>query len=497
MKVNNDRSLGATASRGAAITLGGQLIRIGIQLAGIVILARLLTPADYGILAMVLAIIGIGEVFRDFGLSSAAIQAKTVTAAQKNNLFWINSGIGLALAGIVCAASGVIAAFYGDPRLQLVAITMSSTFLLNGVATQFRADLNRHLRFFRLTATDIVGQVGGLAVGVGLALAGAGYWSLVGQQVAMLVIQLLLLLLVTGWFPGLPRRAADMGGFLRFGTNLVASQVLNYASRNVDSVIIGATLGANPLGLYNRAFQLMLLPLNQLNAPSTRVALPVLSRLQDNKARFAEFIDAGQTFMLNLVSAVLGFATAQALTIITVALGPQWTAAVPIFQILAIAGFFTAASNATYWVFLAKGLTKANLRYSLATRPLMILIIIAGAHWGVLGVATAYSIAAALLWPIGLWWVGRVSDAPVAMMFANGARTLFVYMLAAAVSFLATLALPVDAHLLRLVVGGAAMVAVIAGIAAVLPAYRRDVASMLSTKKYFRPNRRTALPGES
>jgi O-antigen/teichoic acid export membrane protein len=330
-----------------------------------------------------------------------------------------------------------------------------------------------------------------------MALAGFGYWALVAQQVSMLLVQLIGLMAVTGWWPGLPHRGADMGGFLRFGGNLVASQVLTYASRNVDSVIIGSTLGASPLGLYNRAFGLMLLPLNQLNAPANRVALPVLSRLQDNRARFAQFIDAGQTFMLNIVSAILAFSAAQAVTIIALALGPQWGGAVPIFQILAIAGFFQAASNATYWVFLSKGLTRSNLHFALVSRPIVIMIVLAGSLWGVLGVATAYAVAVAVMWPFGLWWISRASDAPARLMFANGARTLSVFMIGAAASFLATVEIPAAAHVLRLLVGALALVAAVGLAALVVPAYRRDVVGMLSARKYFLPQRHTRIPGEA
>lgn len=486
------KSLGASASRGAAVTVAGQLVRVVIQLVGIIVLARLLTPSDYGVLAMVVAIIGIGEVFRDFGLSSAAIQAKDVTRAQKSNLFWTNTGIGVVLAAVVCLTSGLIAAFYGDPRLQMVAVALSSTFLINGIATQFRADLNRHLHFFRLAVIDICAQVGGLVLGVVLAVAGTGYWALVAQQISIVLLQLVLLLVWTGWFPGLPRRGAAMGGLLRYGSDLVGSQVLTYAARHVDSVVIGATLGAGPLGLYNRAFQLMVMPLNQLNAPATRVALPILSRLQDNRARFRDFINTGQTFMLNLSSTILALGCAQASAVIAIALGPQWTDATPIFQILAVAGFFQIAGSATYWTFLAKGLTRPLLYYTLVTRPIMIAVIATGAIWGVLGVATGFAIATAAVWPVALLWVGRVSDAPVRLMFLNGARTLMIFMTGGLLSYLVTSFLPLDWHVARLLLGAVVLLGFLTLTALCLPAYRRDVVGMLAVRKHFTSNRRTS-----
>ncbi|WP_395244569.1 lipopolysaccharide biosynthesis protein [Agromyces sp. MMS24-K17] len=490
------RSLGASASRGAAVTLGAQLVRVLVQLAGIVVLARLLTPDDYGVLAMVLAIIGVGEVFRDFGLSAAAIQAREVTSAQRTNLFWINTGIGAVLAAAVCLASGPIAGFYGDPRLQPVALLLSTTFLLNGISTQFRADLNRRMRFLRLSSAEIIGQVAGLVAGIWLALAGAGYWALAWQQVVLALATQVALLGVTRWRPGLPRRGVPMAGFLKFGGNLVGAQLVTYASRNVDSIVIGSTLGASALGLYNRAYQLMLMPLNQINAPSTRVALPVLSRLQDSPARYAEFVGLGQTFMLNLIGAILAFGCAQAPAIILIALGDQWAGAVPIFQILAVAGFFQAASYATYWVFLSKGLTGAHLAYNLATRPIMIGLIIMGSWWGVLGVATAFTVSTALLWPIALWWAGRVSDAPVRMLGLNGLRALLVYGWAGAASFLATMALPEDAWAARIGVGLLAFLAALAA-ALIVPAFRSDVRRMASVRRFFRSGGSAPTPDET
>ena len=481
--------LGASASRGAAVTLAGQIARIAVQLVGIVVMARLLDPSDYGLLAMVTAIIGVGEIFRDFGLSSAAIQAKTLSVGQKSNLFWINTGIGASLTVLVVAASGLVALLYADPRLQLLTVVLASTFLLNGITTQFRADLNRNLQFGRLSSVEVVAQVLGLGVGVTMAVNGFGYWSLAGQQVSQIVFQIIALVIASGWFPGGIARDAPMRGFLTFGFHIFGAQLLGYASRNVDSIVIGARLGAEPLGLYNRAFQLMLLPLNQINAPSTRVALPILSRLQDQPARFAAFVSFGQIAMLNIVSLVLAFCGAQAYAIIAIALGDQWLGSVPVFQILLIAGFFQTAGYVVYWIFLAKGLTRSNLMYALATRPVMIVLILVGSIWGLYGVAWAYAISIAMMWPVGLWWMGRASGVPALPLFGNGLRTLLVFGVATAASYASTVAMPVDALVGRLAVGFLALVVTVALIALVWPRYRRDVIGMLGARQYFRRGR--------
>ena len=484
--VKRERGLASMAGRGAVVTMGGQLLRIVIQLAGIVLLARLLSPSDYGITAMVLAIVGVGEILRDFGLSSAAIQAKTITAGQRANLFWINVGIGAALTAAVAALAHPIAAFYSDPRLVLVTVALSLTFVLNGFATQFRADLNRRLRFGQLAAVEVGAQATALVIALMLAVWGWGYWALVAQQVLQVLFQALALPLLGGWWPGLPKRGEKMRPFLTFGGGLAASQLLNYASRNIDSVIIGRLFGASALGFYNRAFQLMLLPLNQINAPSMRVALPTLSRLQDEPKRYAEFLLFGQTVQLNVVSFVLAFCAAQAAPIVAIALGPQWSPSVPLFQILAIAGFFQAAAYASYWVFLSQGLTSALFWYTVDD-------------------PTDRDRSASARRAVGRRGrrvdVRRVRRDSLAgrLHLARGGRrrrwggssgtgcaSSSVYAVAAGVSVASTLWLPADDAIVRLLVGFAAFVTAIALIALIFPPLRRDLSEIAAARRFLR-----------
>lgn len=435
---------------------------------------------------MVTAIIGVGEIVRDFGLSSAAVQARTLSDGQRSNLFWINAGIGLALTAVVCLCSGLIAAFYDDPRLVAVTLALSSTFFINGLMTQYKANLNRSMRFVALTGIEVGGQAIGLVTGVGLALAGWGYWSLVAQQLAQILVQLVALVIATRWIPRLYDRSEPVREFLSYGASLMGVMLLSYASNHVDSIVIGARFGPTSLGIYNRAFQLMVLPLYQINAPMTRVALPVLSRLQDEKERYRAFLLTGQTAMLTVVSFLLGFAAAQAPAVILISLGDQWGEAAPIFQILTIAAFFTMAGYATHWVYLSLGLTNQSLRISFVTRPLMILAVLLGSVWGVQGVAWAYAVSVAISWPINLWWLARVSDAPVGTIAANGSRTIVIYLVACAASWLSTVWIPASQPWAALAVGGAAMVATLGLTALVLPAYREDLVRTASILKYLR-----------
>jgi len=476
--------LGPAAARGALVTMGGQACKILLQFGGIVVLARLLSPGDYGLLAMVTAIVGVGEVLRDFGLSAATVQARSVSPQQRSNLFWINSAIGLLLAVTVFAAAPAIAAFYAQPLLQPIARALALTFLLNGLATQYRTQLNRDMRFGRLAAVEVGAQAVGLAVGVTLALRGHGHWALVAQQLGQAVATLLLLILATGWWPGLPRRGADMGGFLRYGGNLMSTQLIAYVSRNIDALIIGQRFGAELLGLYNRAYQLLMLPLNQINAPATTIALPVLSRLHDDRERYGRFLLHGQAVLLHVTVAIFAFTCAQAEPLIVLVLGPQWAPAVPIFQTLAFAGVFQAASYASYWVFLSKGLTGSNLRFTLASRLLVIAGVVIGSQWGVQGVAIAFSAGAALAWLWGLAWL-RDSGAPVGAMFGNGLRVMLGYGLCGLASAQASIELAASLAG-RLAVGVGAMAAAFLLLTALWPAFRRSVADILRSRALLR-----------
>lgn len=471
--------LGSSAARGAGVTLVGQLARVLVQFGGLFVLARLLNPTDYGLLAAITAVVGIGEVVRDFGLSSAAIQAKELSKGQSNNLFWINSALGLVMAIGAFALSGVIAVVFHNPILQPLTQVLSVTFIFNGVSTQFRAQLNRDLKFGSLAGADIVGQLLGLGAGIVFALMGWGVWALIAQQIIAAVTTLVGLALMSSWKPGPISRQSSVRPFFAYGFHLMGAQLLNYASQNVDSVLIGGRMGMTQLGLYNRAFQLLTLPLSQVNAPATRVALPVLSKLRDDVDRYRDFLLTGQSALINLVLAIFAFGCAQSYPLVDLALGSHWHGVSPIFQILAVAGAFQVCAYATYWVFLSKGLTKANLRFALVYRPIAILAIIGGSFLGsIYTVSWAYTLSVMFGWILGLVWIGRISDAPALAMFLNGVRGLVGYALAGAASFFAVQWMPLSASFARIGLGAVAFIAALAVLMLVWPRFRRDALSV-------------------
>jgi PST family polysaccharide transporter len=480
-----DGPLGHRAARGALVTVLAQAARIVIQVASVVVLARLLSPNDYGLIAMVLALIGIGEIVRDFGLSSAAVQAPTLSAGQRSTLYWANAAIGLALGIIVLLAAPLIAAFYGQPELTAIARALAPVFLLNGLATQYRASLVRSLRFAALASADIASAALGLAAAVVAALLGAGYWALVGQQLAQAACLLLLLGVAARWLPGRPHRLSTIRSFLGFGAHLAGSQLVGYVANNIDSIVIGLRFGAAPLGIYSRAFQLLMTPLNQVRSPLTSVALPILSRLADDPARAARYVALGQRCLGYSIVAALAVVIAAPEPLTAVLLGPNWSEAAPILRLLAVAGVFQTLAFVGYWVYLSRALTRALLQYSIASAGIRIACILLGAQWGVLGVAAGYALAPLLSWPLSLWWLSRRSGMPVAPLYAGAGRIIACAALAAVLGGAAALAAAPLGAIVQLAI--ATVAAALAYLAlALVPAIRRDLTDVASVVRAMR-----------
>lgn len=394
-----DVSLSKAAARGAMTTLGGQWIRFVVQTLSVIVLARLLTPQDYGLVAMATAVSGLALLLGDFGLSLASIQSQTITHQQRSNIFWINLGVGLAISGIVFGLAYPMAAFYGQPEVALVAMGISPMFLLENCASQFRAECSRNLRFKWMAAADIISQTAGLAAAVIVALSGSGFWALVVQQVGISLVRLIVLVIAARWAPTLPRRAQGMGALYTFGLNTLGVQFVNYLSSNVDNILVGKVYGADALGMYSRAYQLFRLPMQQVAAPMTRVALPILSKIED-QSRFNAYVERAQLLLTYVLGGAFMLATAFALPIVSIVLGSQWTASAPIFAVLAAGGVFQGIGYVYYWVFLAKALTGLQLRYAIISRLLMIALMVAGLPFGPIGVAAGASTGLALNWII-------------------------------------------------------------------------------------------------
>ncbi|MEA9986519.1 lipopolysaccharide biosynthesis protein [Subtercola sp. RTI3] len=408
------------------ITLGGQWLRYVIQIATLVLLSRLLSAADYGVMAMVTAVVGVAGIIGDFGLSMAAIQRVDLNRRQASNLFWINVAIGGLLGLGVLLIGPLLVSFYHEPALAGICAVMAPTFLLSGISAQFRAETTRSLKFRWLSIVDVSAQAAGLVVAASIAFAGGGYWALVSMQVTLSVANLVLLTIASGWRPLLPQRTGGMKSLLTFGGSTVATQAVNYTSSNLDYVLIGRDWGSADLGVYTRAFQIFALPLDQLAAPLTRVALPILSRLSDS-AQYIRYIRRSQLVLSYLLVGVLAGCASTAAPLLSVVLGPQWVGGAIYLQILAIGGTFQALGYVYYWIFLSKGKMAILFWCELSGRLLMVGMLIVLVPLSPVFAAISVSSGLFAIWlTVSILGLRRV-DIPFMKITAPAIRPLTLY----------------------------------------------------------------------
>lgn len=419
-------SLATTAVRGAAVSLSGQFIRLLLQILSLVVLARLLSPRDFGLVAMVTAVTGVAELIRDFGLSSAAIQSKTLSDGERSNLLWVNTGIGLACSIVAVVAAPLFVKIYGTPAVEPIVYALAGLFVVSGFNTQYRADLSRHLRFNALAITDLTAQTLAVTTAIVMAAAGCGHWSIVGQQAVLVIVATSMNVLQCGWLPRLYQRDVSITRFFRFGGGVLGSQVLNYTTSNVDNVAIGAVWGAGPLGLYSRGYQLLLGPMQQVNDTMSRVVLPVLSRVHEDSAAFSRYAQGAQVlgcyFLATVFSVIAGVAT----PLVLIMFGASWAGVAPILVAIALGAVFRGQTQVPYWMFLSHGQTTSLLRMYLLMSPLMVALLLAGLPWGPVGVAVGHGIAYFVYWVVALWRGCVITGVSARLMFGQAVRSLLV-----------------------------------------------------------------------
>lgn len=486
-------SLAHDAARGALSTLLAQAARIVLQLLSVVVLARLLTPRDYGMLAIVLVLVGLGEILRDFGLTSASIQAPELSRGQRDNLFWLNALIGAALTVVMLLVASTLGAVTGEPEIVGMAQWLSLLFLLNGLATQHRASLMRDLRLRPLAIADVTAAAIALALAVAAALLGAGYWALVVQQLSNGLIALVGVVIAGRWMPRRYSRVHSIRTMVTFGWNLVAANLVQYAARQIDTVLVASRFGTAPLGLYNRAYQLVMTPLGQVRSPLQSVALPLLSRLQRDQPRFESYVAAAQLALGYLIGIPIAMLAGLAEPVVAIMLGDAWIDAAPLLRMFAIAGLLTTLSYVGYWVYVARGLGAQLLRYSLVTAGIKIVCIVIGSFFGLIGVAVAFAVHPAIAWPISLAWLSRVTPMPTRRLYQGAARIFAVTLVCGAAAWGASRAVAGLGPWAEVGAGAAAGL-VLAAASLLLPIYRRDASSLMSFVRLMLERRRSA-PG--
>ncbi|HEX2100839.1 MAG TPA: lipopolysaccharide biosynthesis protein [Candidatus Synoicihabitans sp.] len=392
-----DADLKRTAVRGAAVTGVSQAGKMVLRFGSTAILARLLSPEDYGLVAMTAVITGFVAIFRDAGLTTATVQREEITHSQISTLFWINVALGGFTALLLAALSPAVAAFYQDSRLVPVTAALAIGFVFSGLTVQHQALLRRQMRFMALAVIDLVSMLVGVIVAVLMARAGFRYWSLVGMNLSMAVANTVAVWWMLDWRPGRPRRDPTVRPMLKFGSDVLGFDVINYFARQADTLLIGWWWGAVTLGLYDRAYNMLLMPIRQINAPLAAVAVPALSRARNNPSQFCHYY----LNSLQLVTSVsVPFVLVLALfadEFVRLWLGPGWEECAALFRLLAVAAAIGAMSNPIGWLLLSLGQTRRYRQMGMISSAVVVLSFLIGLPHGARGVAIAYSTSLALL----------------------------------------------------------------------------------------------------
>ena len=384
-------SLPRLAVRGAGVTVFFQTVSLVVQTIATVALARLLKPADFGVVTIVTTISLLLSSAGLNGFSEAIIQRDEIDRRLVSNLFWINLALGGLLSAGFAAAGSLLARLYGDPRVGEVAIGMSVTILLAGTSVQHLALLKRAMYFAVLSRLDIVARAISVLVSIWCGWKGWGYWALVAGSIAYALVASIGAWWLCRWVPSPPSRAAGTAAAVWYATHVYGRFSLNYCARNMDNALVGWRFGAGSLGFYKKAYDLFALSANQLVAPLSVVAVSSLSRLRRDSARYQQsFLQglAAMAFVGMGLGAVLSLAGDD---LIRLLLGSGWEPAAQIFRWFGPGVGAMLIYNTHGWIHLSIGTPDRWLRWGILEVSITGLLFVLGLAWGPVGVAAAWT----------------------------------------------------------------------------------------------------------
>jgi O-antigen/teichoic acid export membrane protein len=385
--------LGHVAAVGAAAVGVSQAIKVGTQVLSVAILARLLTPADFGTVALITPVTALVSMFQDLGMQQAIVQRQEVSQEHLTRAFWFTVLLGLICAGIMAAAAPGVAAFFSDHRLIILTIATTPSLLFAAMGSVPTAILNRGMRFKMLAMVDVASALTTFVAAIVSAWLGAQYWSLVIGTLVGSIVTLFGVWWTSEWKPGRPSLQLPDRGMLGFGANLTGFSLMSFLARNLDKVLIGRFVGSIALGYYDRAYKLLLFPMANVNAPLARIAIPLLSRIQGDKPRLRDaFLRiASQVGLITIPGMAALVATSE--QTVNLVFGSTWHPIVPIFAWLGLAGLVQPITFAVGWLLIAQGRTATMFKWGLYSSATAVISFVIGLHWGAVGVACVYALS--------------------------------------------------------------------------------------------------------
>jgi O-antigen/teichoic acid export membrane protein len=407
-----------TAVRSAGVSIAGSLAMFAVQIGSVVILARLLTPTDFGIVTMVTTF---SLLLRSFGLNGFTeliLQHENLSEPLVSNLFWINLGIGAFLSLVFAGSGPLLALFYHDSAVAPVTAGMSLTIVLGCSSYIHMALLQRAMQFTSTAIINFVGLLIYVIVSIVLAMVGFHYWAMVWGMVAQTAVTAVAAWFTCRWVPSRPRRVPGTGSGLKFAMNVYSHFAFSYLTRNTDNLLVGWRFGARPLGFYKRAYDLFVLPETQLLSPLSAVVVSTLSRVNKDREQFQRYFLRALS-VLALVGMGIGADFALVgVDLIRFLLGPGWEEAGRIFALFGPGIGVMLLYNTHGWVHLSIGRPERWFRWGLMEFAFTVTLFLLALPWGPSGIALAWTASYFLLMLPGLWYAGEPIGLGIGPVFA-------------------------------------------------------------------------------
>lgn len=450
-----------SALRGGLARGVAQVASFVMKLGSTAVLARLLEPRDFGLVAMVTAVTGVLSMLKDAGLSLPTVQRQSITEGQLSTLFWLNVLVGLLLTAVCAGLAPAVAAFYHDSRLVWITLAMAPSFLFNGLGVQHNAILMRRMQFPALALIDVVSLLVSCLVAILMAWFGWGYWSLIGLSLSQPAVATAGQWLAARWVPGGVHFDSELGSIFRLGGALTLNSVIVYAAYNADKLLLGRYWGASALGTYGRGYVLVSIPTDTMHSSVGNVALSALARLQHDPARLRAFFLKAYSLVVALTVPTTIACAVFAREIVAVVLGPKWGETAVIIRLLAPTVLVFGLINPTFWLIFATGMMRRSVHMAAVIAVLVITAYVLGLPYGPRGVAAAYSLALVAWCLPHIAWCVHGSAIRVMDLLRAAARPMIAGLVTAAVCLAvkASGTMP-SLPLARLLEGGCLLVAV-------------------------------------
>ena len=442
-----EKGLKEKSVKGGVATLASQGFKFFLQMGATAVLARSLSPEDYGLIGMTTVVTSFIELFKDMGLSEATIQYKEINNRQVSTLFWLNCLVGISFAVLIIFISPAVADFYNEQRIIGIMRALSINFIISSMAVQHSALLKRQMQLTVLAKVNTLSMIVGVVTAILSSWQGLGYWSLVLMFIATVTTNSLCIILVCPWRPGLPDFKSGIGPMLSVGGNLVGFNVLNYFSRNLDNILIGRVWGPQELGLYTKAYQLVLLPIKQINGPATNVAMPVLSRLQDDPEKYKRYYYKAISLIGMISMPIICFLCVAANDVILFVLGEQWLDTIPLFRLLMPAALVGTIDVAVGWAFRSLGKTGARLKLGIISSTIDGIAFILAIRWGAIGVAAVYGLTRPFVMLLNIFYCYRGSFLKISDLLRTLAAPGINSLISAIMLFICLQFIPLTLHI--------------------------------------------------